>query len=61
MPAVLIWGLGMVGAALAGRWIVREYARVNAQLHPASDKGARETERGQTLERDPETGIYRPK
>jgi hypothetical protein len=60
MPPLILWALGAAGAAIAGRWLYKESRRVNAELHP--DQPAVE-ERGDVrkLERDPETGIYRPK
>lgn len=61
MPPFIIYGLGMVGAALVGRWIVRETHRVNAELHPAERRANGDGEVRQKLVRDPETGVYRPK
>ena len=53
------WAIGAVGAALAGRWLYKESRRINAELHP-EQQPANETEMGK-LERDPKTGVYRPK
>jgi hypothetical protein len=57
MPPLILWAIGVAGAALAGRWLYREGRRVNAELHPehVDEIPAR------TLERDPQTGVYRPK
>ncbi len=59
MPPLILWALGVAGAAVAGRWLFRESRRVNAKLHPeqppADDAPPRR------LERDPKTGVYRPK
>jgi hypothetical protein len=58
MPPLILWALGAIGAAVAGRWVYKEARRVNAELHPeqpADELPARK------LERDPETGVYRPK
>ncbi len=57
MPPVILWAVGAIGAALAGRWFVKEARRVNAELHPQEPA---EIEMG-NLERDPKTGVYRPK
>jgi hypothetical protein len=65
MPPVILWALCAVGAAFAGRFLVKESRRVNAELYPdvpqpdASQREERATAR--TLERDPRTGVYRPK
>jgi hypothetical protein len=58
MPPVILWAIGVVGAALVGRVLYREAQRVNAVLHPAQPS---EEPPVRTLERDPETGVYRPK
>jgi hypothetical protein len=59
MPPLIVWALGVVGAAALGRLIVREARRINAELHPAAP--ARAEEEPVTLERDQATGVYRPK
>jgi len=62
MPPVILWMLGAVGAVAAGRWLVREARRINAELHPErSPAPADERAAARKLERDPATGIYRPK
>jgi hypothetical protein len=59
MPPLILWALGAVGAAIAGRWLFKESRRVNAELHPEQPPvGEIEMRK---LERDPETGVYRPK
>ena len=58
MPPLILWALGAVGGAIAGRWLYREAQRINAELHP--EQRVDETP-VRTLERDPRTGIYRPK
>jgi hypothetical protein len=60
MPPVILWALCAVGAAFAGRFLMRESRRVNAQLHPDVPDGD-ERAMARTLERDPRTGVYRPK
>ena len=61
MPPLILWALGAVGGAIAGRWLYREARRVNAELHPEQPKPLDERETARKLERDPQTGIYRPK
>jgi hypothetical protein len=59
MPPLIVWALGVVGAVALARLIVREARRINAELHPAAPaSGDRDPV---TLERDPATGVYRPK
>jgi hypothetical protein len=58
MPPLILWALGAVGAAVAGRWLYRESRRINAELHP--EQPAEELP-ARTLERDPATGVYKPK
>ena len=58
MPPLILWALGAVGAVVAARWLVREARRVNAELHPVEAPVEPDPIR---LERDPATGIYRPK
>jgi hypothetical protein len=59
MPPLILWALGVVGAVALARLIVREARRINTELHPAASAPAE----GEpvTLERDPATGVYRPK
>jgi len=59
MPPLILWALGAAGAAIAGRWLYREARRINAELHPEQQHPAEEPVR--RLERDPQTGVYRPK
>jgi hypothetical protein len=59
MPPVILFALGVVGAAAAARWLYRESLRINAELHP---EPATVTEQEPIrLERDPNTGVYRPR
>jgi hypothetical protein len=61
MPPIAIVAVAALGAALVGRWAVREYRRVNAELDRL--KAAREPvdqSRLRTLRRDPVSGEYRP-
>jgi hypothetical protein len=61
MPPLILWALGVAGAAITGRWLYREAQRVNAELHPEVHTPVDERESARKLERDPETGVYRPK
>ena len=60
MPPAIIWALGAVGAAALVKLLAHASRKANAELD--------EIRRGQpagrpieTLERDPETGEYRPR
>lgn len=63
MPPVIIIVIGAAGAFAAGKWMAREFRRINAELHPESGAGM-DDEPGEpiraTLRRDPKTGVYRP-
>ncbi len=61
MPPVIIWMLGALGAAIVGRLVYREAQRVNSELHPERAAPVDERAGARTLERDPQTGVYRPK
>ena len=60
MPPLIVWALGVVGAVALARLIVREARRINAELHPAAPASG-DQDAAVTLERDPATGVYRPK
>lgn len=60
MPPVILWALCAVGAAFAGRFLIKESRRVNAELHPDTPQPD-ERATARPLERDPRTGVYRPK
>jgi hypothetical protein len=60
MPPLILWAAGLIGATVVGRWIYKEARRINAELHPDESAPAQEIEMGK-LERDPKTGVYRPK
>jgi hypothetical protein len=59
MPPLIIWAVGAVGAVALARLVARQARRIGAQRHPRAT-APREAE-AVTLERDPKTGIYRPK
>jgi len=63
MPQVLLLIAAGAGLVLAGRrWYLRERARIAADLRAAEEALARSDARPvERLERDPLTGIYRPK
>ena len=62
MPQLLLLTLAGAGLVVGYRWYVRESRRVAQALAEAEAalerRGGRATA---TLERDPETGIYRPR
>lgn len=60
MPPVILWAIAAAGAALAGRFLLKESRRVNSELHPDAPEGD-ERASARPLERDPATGVYRPK
>ena len=63
MPPVIIFALGMVGAAALVRWWSKETHRVNSELDDVRARGAVEPlDRNAlpTLKPDPKTGEYRP-
>lgn len=62
MPPVIIWVLGAIGAVAAGRWLYREARRINEELHrERAPAPVDERAPVRKLERDPQTGVYRPK
>lgn len=63
MPQVLLLFAAGAGLLLAGRrWYVQERRRIAAELRAAEEALARRDARPiERLERDPATGIYRPK
>ena len=60
MPPLILWALGAASAAIVGRVLYRESRRINAELHPEPES-ANERQTARTLERDPNTGVYRPR
>lgn len=62
MPQILFLFAAGAGLMLARRWYAREQVRVAAELRAAEEALARrESDTAIPLERDPATGIYRPK
>jgi hypothetical protein len=60
MPQALLMVLGAIGAAIAARFIAREWRRVNDELDRTRTATVDAREGIPVLRRDPETGIYRP-
>ncbi|TCT08220.1 hypothetical protein [Aquabacter spiritensis] len=60
MPPLVLAALGALGATALARLLVRETRRVNRSLDPHRPNPDGEPP-GETLERDPETGAYRPR
>jgi hypothetical protein len=63
MPPLIVFALGVMGAAVLVRWCAKEVRRVNAELdevraNPVGD--AHDRDALPKLKRDPETGEYRP-
>ena len=58
MPPLILWAVGLVGAAVAGRFLYRESQRINGELYPEAQP---EETPPQGLQRDPKSGVYRPK
>ncbi len=46
MPPLILWAVGAIGAAFAGRWLFKEARRVNAELHPDGRAPVNEIEMG---------------
>ena len=62
MPPVILWILGAAGLAVVTKWLVKESRRINDELDAFKGQSVREPAGSRTsLERDPETGIYRPR
>ena len=62
MPPFVLWIVGAVGAAVVVKFLAREGRRINAELDAARAHATGDsTAGGGKLERDPHTGIYRPK
>jgi hypothetical protein len=61
MPPVILWVLGALSAAAVAKWLAKEARRINDELDAVKRSVRDPAANGQTLERDPETGVYRPK
>jgi hypothetical protein len=63
MPPLIVFALGVMGAAVVVRWCAREVRRVNADLDDVRAKASVEPLDRNTmpqLKPDPKTGEYRP-
>jgi hypothetical protein len=60
VPPLLQWTLGALGAAVAAKFLVKQWRRVNADLHPAEPLRQSARENIRVLRRDPVSGVYRP-
>jgi hypothetical protein len=63
MPPLIVFALGVMGAAVLVRWCVKEVHRVNSDLDEVRTKAPVEPQDRDAmpkLKRDPETGEYRP-
>jgi hypothetical protein len=62
MPPVIVFALGMVGAAALVRWWSKEVHRVNSELDDVRARAVEPLDRNAlpTLKPDPKTGEYRP-
>jgi hypothetical protein len=63
MPPLIVFALGVMGAAVLVRWCVKEVHRVSAELDEVRAQAPVEPQDHNTLpklKRDPETGEYRP-
>jgi hypothetical protein len=63
MPPLIAWTLGAIGAVFLVKVIGREWRRINAELDQANPVRVSDPERAKipTLQRDPATGVYRPR
>jgi hypothetical protein len=61
MPQILFFFAAGAGVLLARRWYAYEQRRIQAELKAAEEALARRDTATIPLERDPKTGIYRPK
>ena len=61
MPPLIVWALAAIGAVLVGRWITNEARRRSEMRARQEGVGRAERDQARKLERDPVTGVYRPK
>jgi hypothetical protein len=60
MPPVILWAAGAIGAFALARILARAARRANAELDEIRRGGAVEKP-VERLERDPASGVYRPR
>ncbi len=56
MPQLVFVALAAGAAYLGSRWVKREMSRVGERMRPQQARD----DRGARLERDPNSGVYRP-
>jgi hypothetical protein len=61
MPPFILAAAGVLGAVALVRFLAREGQRVNRELDDVRKANVEDTGGVPTLQRDPETGAYRPK
>lgn len=62
LPSAVVWTVGVIGAAVIARLVVREWRRINEELARVRTAPVATPRREAIprLRRDPLTGIYRP-
>jgi hypothetical protein len=60
MPPLIVFALGVTGAAMVVRWCVKEVQRVNEELDSVRAATVTDRDTMPKLKRDPKTGEYRP-
>jgi hypothetical protein len=61
MPPLIVFALGVMGAAVLVRWCVKEVHRVNTELDEVrAQVEPSDRDSLPQLKRDPKTGEYRP-
>jgi len=58
---MILWALGAVGVGIVAKWLLKEAHRVNDELDAVRARPSGDSVNRQSLERDPQTGVYRPK
>jgi len=60
MPPLIVFALGVMGAAVLARWCIKEVHRVNAELDEVRAAEPLDRNNLPQLKADPKTGEYRP-
>ncbi|HXY89739.1 MAG TPA: hypothetical protein VEH75_03865 [Xanthobacteraceae bacterium] len=60
MPPVFLWVLGAIGAALAAKLLAEAGRKANRDLEEVRASANEDRAKIPTLERDPQSGQYRP-
>jgi glycerol-3-phosphate responsive antiterminator len=62
MPPLVMWIVRLAGIAIVAKWLVREQQRISDELDAARARASADASGPHpSLERDPTTGVYRPK